>query len=269
MRSVAVVRYFAAMVSVVFLLAGCAGGGKEKDETVGWSAEKMYTEARSHMSEGQWDAAIKMFEKLEARYPYGRYAQQAQLEQAYSYFKQGEAESAVAACDRFMKLHPNHPSVDYAYYLKGLANFNEDLGMFGNWTDQDQSERDPKAARASFDAFKDLVAKFPNSKYAPDSMDRMLYLTNFLAAHEVHVAKYYYKRGAYIASANRAEQVVKNYPNSPAIEDAMILMIRSYDALRVKDLRDDTVRVFKQNFPKVDYKEKSLERETTWWKLWQ
>ena len=210
-----------------------------------------------------------MFEKLEARYPYGRYAQQAQLEQAYSYFKQGEAESAVAACDRFMKLHPNHPSVDYAYYLKGLANFNEDLGIFGNWTDQDQSERDPKAARASFDAFKDLVAKFPNSKYTPDAMDRMLYLTNFLAAHDVYVAKYYYKRGAYIASANRAEQVVKNYPNSPAIEEALILMIRSYDALGVKDLRDDTVRVFKANFPKVDYKERSLERETTWWKLWQ
>lgn len=264
-RSVAAI---VASAALLFLLAGCAAN-KQKDETAGWSAEKMYNEARGNMNEGQWDAAIKMFEKLEARYPYGRYAQQAQLEQAYAYFKQGEADSAVAACDRFIKLHPNHPNVDYAYYLKGLANFNEDLGIFGNWTDQDQTERDPKAARASLEAFKDLVAKFPTSKYAPDSMDRMLYLNNFLAAHEIHVAKYYYQRGAYIASVNRAGGVLKNSPNTPAVRDALILMIRSYDALGVKDLRDDAIRVFKTNFPKVDYASVPLEPEKDWWKLWQ
>jgi outer membrane protein assembly factor BamD len=261
-------RNLAAVAALLFLLVGCAGSNKEKDETSGWSAEKMYTEARSAMSEGQWDKAIKMFEKLESRYPYGRYAQQAQLEQAYSYFKQGEAASAVSACDRFMKLHPNHPNVDYAYYLKGLANFNEDLGIFGNWTDQDQSERDPKAARDSFNAFKDLVAKFPNSKYTPDSIARMVYLTNFLAAHDVHVSKYYYRRGAYIASANRAEQAIKQYPNSPSTEEALVLMARSYDALGIKDLRDDTVRVLKANFPKTDYTTKVLELEEPWWRLW-
>ena len=259
----------AAIAALLFLVVGCAGSGKEKDETAGWSAEKMYTEARSAMSEGQWDKAIKLFEKLESRYPYGRYAQQAQLEEAYSYYKQGEAASTVAACDRFMKLHPNHPSVDYAYYLKGLANFNEDLGIFGNWTDQDQSERDPKAARDSFNAFKDLVAKFPNSKYTPDAVARMVYLTNFLAAHDVHVAKYYYRRGAFIASANRAQLSIKQFPNSPATQEALILMIRSYDALGLKELRDDSIRIFKQNFPKVDYATYSLETETPWWKLWQ
>ncbi len=261
-------RSLAAIAAVLFLLAGCAGSGKEKDETAGWSAEKIYTEARSAMSEGQWDKAIKYFEKLESRYPYGRYAQQAQLEEAYSYFKQGEAAATVSACERFMRLHPNHPNVDYAYYLKGLANFNEDLGIFGNWTDQDQSERDPKAARDSFVAFKDLVAKFPNSKYSPDAIARMVYLSNFLASHDVHVAKYYYRRGAFIASANRAEQVIKQYPNSPSTEQALILMIRSYDAMGLKELRDDTTRVFKQNFPKIDPATQSIEKEEAWWRLW-
>jgi len=264
-----IARSVAAIAAILFLLAGCAGSGKDKDETSGWSAEKMYAEARDAMSEGQWDKAIKMFEKLESRYPYGRYAQQAQLEEAYAYFRQGEAASTVAACDRFMRLHPNHPNVDYAYYLKGLANFNEDIGLFGNWSDQDETERDPKAARDSFNAFKDLVAKFPNSKYAPDAVARMVYLTNFLAAHDVHVAKYYYRRGAYVAAANRADQAIKKYPNAPAVEDALILMIRSYDALGINDLRDDTIRVFKKNFPKTNYAAKSLEPKKTWWKLWQ
>lgn len=268
MRSVAFMRNLAAVAALLFLLVGCAGTNTVKDETSGWSAEKMYTEARSAMSEGQWDKAIKMFEKLESRYPYGRYAQQAQLEQAYSYYRQNEVASAVSACDRFMRLHPNHPNVDYAYYLKGLANFNEDLGIFGNVTDQDQSERDPKAARESFNAFKDLATKFPNSKYTPDAIARMVYLTNFLAAHDVHVAKYYYRRGAYIASANRAQQAIKQYPNAPTTEEALILMVRSYDALGIKDLRDDTIRVLKTNFPKTDHITKQLEIEEPWWKLW-
>jgi outer membrane protein assembly factor BamD len=268
MRSVAVMRSVAAGAAILFVLAGCAGSNKDKDETATWPAEKIYTEARSAMSESQWDKAIKLFEKLESRYPYGRYAQQAQLEEAYSYYKQGEAASTVSACDRFIRLHPNHPNVDYAYYLKGLANFNEDLGIFGNVTDQDQSERDPKAARDSFVALKDLAAKFPNSKYTPDAIARMVYLTNFLAAHDVHVAKYYYRRGAFIAAANRADDAIKKYPNAPTTEDALILMIRSYDALGIKDLRDDTVRVLKKNFPKTDYAAKSLETEEPWWKLW-
>ena len=261
-------RSVAAIAAVIFLLTGCGSAKKDKDETAGWSAEKMYTEARGAMSEGRWDQAIKLFEKLESRYPYGRYAQQAQLEEAYSYYKQGEPASVVSACDRFTRLHPNHPNVDYAYYLKGLASFNEDLGIFGNWTDQDQSERDPKATRESFVAFKDLVEKFPNSKYSPDAIARMVYLSNFLAAHDVFVAKYYYRRDAYIAAANRAQEVIRKYPNAPSTEDALILMIRSYDALGLKDLRDDSIRVFKQNFPKIDYATKDIERKEPWWKLW-
>src|SRR5574338_180245 len=201
-------------VIAALLLAACGLLPEEKDETAGWSAQKIYTEAKDAMSEGGYDRAIKLFEKLEARYPYGRYAQQAQLDVAYSYYKTQEPASAIAACDRFIKLHPNHPNVDYAYYLKGLVNFNEDLGLLGNLANQDLSERDPKGARESFDTFKELVTRFPDSKYTPDAQLRMKYLINALAAHEVHVARYYYKRGAYLAAANRAQMAVKTYPQT-------------------------------------------------------
>src|SRR5574338_1048182 len=172
-------------VIAALLLAACGLLPEEKDETAGWSAQKIYTEAKDAMSEGGYDRAIKLFEKLEARYPYGRYAQQAQLDVAYSYYKTQEPASAIAAADRFIKLHPNHPNVDYAYYLKGLANFNDDLGLMGIVTEkilnQDMSERDPKASHESFENFKELVNRFPKSKYAPDAVQRMKHLVNVVA----------------------------------------------------------------------------------------
>ena len=183
--------------SLALILALCLGAcgmlPEQVDETKGWSANKLYTEAKTNLTEGNYEKAIKMYGKLEGRYPYGRYAQQAQLEVAYSYYKDKDAASAIAAADRFIKLHPNHPTVDYAYYLKGLANFNDDLGLLGSvaekFSGQDMTERDPKASRDSFDAFRDLVTRFPDSKYAEDSISRMNYLVNSLAPHEVHVAR--------------------------------------------------------------------------------
>jgi outer membrane protein assembly factor BamD len=180
-------------------LAACSFIDKH-DPTTGYSAEKLYREAKESLDGGQYDLAIKRYETLESRFPYGRYSQQGQLEIAYAYYKQSEQTSAVAATERFMKLHPNHPNVDYAYYLKGLVYFNEDLGLLGKISRQDRTERDPKAARESFDAFKDLVQRFPDSKYTPDALARMKYLVNALASHEVHVARYYMKRGAYVAA---------------------------------------------------------------------
>ena len=213
------------------------------------SAERLYAEAKEALEGGQYDLAIKRYEALEARFPYGRYSQQGQLEVAYAYYKQGEQASAVAAAERFMKLHPNHPNVDYAYYLKGLAYFNEDLGMLGRISRQDRTERDPKSARESFDAFKDLVQRFPESKYTPDALARMKYLINALASHEVHVARWYIKRGAYVAAANRAQYALKNYPEAPAREEALLIMIRAYDALGMPELRDDAERILRKNFP--------------------
>jgi len=250
------------------LLGGCGLLPDVVDETAGWSANKLYSEAKSSMADGAYDKAIKYFEKLEARFPYGRYAQQAQLEVAYAYFRQQEPASTIAACDRFIRLHPNHPNVDYAYDLKGLANFNEDLGLLGYVSLQDLTERDPKAARDSFDAFKVLVNKYPESKYTPDATARMKYLVNALSSHEVHVARFYMKREAYVAAVNRAQTAIKTYPDAPANEEALFIMIKAYDKLGMNDLRDDAERVMRKNFPKSEYYARGLNRTEPWWKLW-
>ena len=270
MRSVAAFLRALAPVALVgmLLLGGCGLLPDVVDETAGWSANKLYTEAKEAMNDGAYDKAIKYFEKLEARFPYGRYAQQAQLEVAYACYRQKEVESTIAACDRFIRLHPNHPNVDYAYYLKGLANFNEDLGLLGYVSMQDLTERDPKAARESFDALKTLVAKYPESRYAADATARMKYLVNALAAHEVHVAHYYMRREAYVAALNRAQSALKTYPDAPANEEALFIMVKAYDALGMNDLRDDAERVMRKNFPSSPYYARGLNRSEPWWKLW-
>ncbi|MDX9995414.1 MAG: outer membrane protein assembly factor BamD [Rhodocyclaceae bacterium] len=253
---------------LTLLTAGCGLLPEETDETAGWSANKLYAEAKTAMGEGTYDKAIKYFEKLEARYPYGRFAQQAQLEVAYAYYKQQEKPQAIAACERFIRLHPNHPNVDYAYYLKGLVNFNEDLGLLGHVSMQDLTERDPKAAAESFEDFKALVNKFPESKYAKDAALRMAYLVNALASHEVHVANYYMRRGAYVAAANRAQTAVKTYPDAPAVEEALFIMVKAYDVMKMDDLRDDAERVMRKNFPNSEYFVRGLNKDVPWWKLW-
>jgi outer membrane protein assembly factor BamD len=260
------------VASLLLLLAVFVGGcgllPEESDETAGWSASKLYSEAKDSMSDGAYDKAIKYFEKLESRYPYGRFAQQAQLEIAYAYYKQSEPASATAACDRFIRLHPNHPNVDYAYYLKGLATFNEDLGLFGHVSDQDLSERDPKAAKESFDSLKELVTRFPESKYVNDSIARMNYLVDALASHEAHVADFYLRRGAYVAAANRAQAALKTYPDAPSNEKALFILVQAYDALGLKDLRDDADRVMRKNFPNSIYYAGGPDKSGSWWRLW-
>lgn len=273
MRSLAVslpvsLRIVITILCTSALMTGCGLLPEQKDETVGWSAQKLYAEAKQASSDGAYDKAVKYFEKLESRYPYGRYAQQSQIEVAYAYYKQGEAASAVAACDRFIRLHPNHPNVDYLYYLKGLANFNEDLGLMGHISMQDLTERDPGASKEAYEAFRELVTRYPSSKYAPDAIQRMQYLVNALAQHQVHVATYYMKRGAYVAALNRAQTAIKTYPEAPANEAALFIIVKSYDALGMNDLRDDAERVMKKNFPNSDYYKRGLNKEVPWWKLW-
>jgi outer membrane protein assembly factor BamD len=253
----------------VLLLAGCGVfSGKEEDETAGWSAQRLYNEAKEAMASREWPKAIKYFERLEARFPYGRFAQQAQLEVAYCHFKDDERALAVAAADRFIKLYPNHPSVDYAYYLKGLINFNDGEGMVA-FVNSDMTDRDPKGAREAFAAFKEVVTRFPQSRYAEDSAARMRYLVNALASHEVHVARYYMKRTAYIAAANRAQYAIKHYPQAPALEEAVFILVRAYDALGMVELRDAADRVMQQNFPNSAYlKGGPSKGGVPWWRLW-
>jgi outer membrane protein assembly factor BamD len=255
-------------LAVGWQLAACGLLGDKTDETKGWSAQKLYAEARAALDDRTYDKAIQYYQKLEARYPYGRFAQQAQIELAYAYYKDSDPAGAVTAADRFIKLHPNHPNVDYLYYLKGIANFNDDLGILGFLQNQDMSERDPKAARDAFDAFKELVIKFPDSKYAPDSIQRMNYLVNALASHEIHVARYYMKRQAYLAAANRAQYAMKTYPQAPANEEGLLLMVKAYDALGMQDLRADAERVMMKNYPNSKYLKGGGGRSTPWWQLW-
>jgi outer membrane protein assembly factor BamD len=254
---------------IALVAGGCASLSTEKDETVGWSAQRLYGEAKDEMYSRNWEKAIKYLEKLEARYPYGRFAQQAQLDVAYAYWKSGERASAVAAADRFIKLYPNHTNVDYAWYLKGLVNFNENQGIFAVFDNPDMTERDPKGSYAAFESFKEVVTRFPESKYAEDAAARMRFLVNSLAQNEVHVARYYMKRGAYVAAANRAQYAVQNYPNAPAIEEAVFIMVKAYDALGMEDLRNAADRVMRKNFPESKYlNPKGYKRDVPWWKLW-
>jgi outer membrane protein assembly factor BamD len=257
---------FAAVAA--FAVAGCGLLSKDQDETAGWSAQRLYGEAKDAIAAKNWETAIKHLEKLEARYPYGRFAQQAQIEIAYVHWKAGDRASAIAAADRFIKLYPNHQHVDYAYYLKGLINFNENTGLLGFLDNPDLTERDPKGTREAFEAFKEVVTRFPESKYAEDAAARMRYLVNSLAQHEVHVARYYMKRGAFIAAANRAQYAVQNYPQAPAIEEAVFIMVKAYDALGMNELRDAADRVMRKNFPESKYLTGKVRRDVPWWKLW-
>ena len=251
---------------IALTAAGCSLLPAVKDETAGWSAEKLYTTAHDAMQDGNYTRAVKLFDTLEARYPYGHYAQQAMLEGAYANWRSSEPTAATAACDRFIQTYPNHPNVDYAYYLKGLIYFREDQGIFGYVYELDLSERDPKQMRESFDAFKTLVQKFPRSRYAEDAQARMRYLANSLGMYEVHVARYYYDRGAYIAAVNRAQRALLDYPRTPSNEEALDIMVQGYARLGLTQLSDDAKRILDKTFPKSAKVVGAAAKP--WWKFW-
>ncbi|WP_246540169.1 outer membrane protein assembly factor BamD [sulfur-oxidizing endosymbiont of Gigantopelta aegis] len=220
---------------------------EETDKTKSWSASKLYAEAKANLADGEYKTAIELYETLEARYPHGAYAQQAQLETAYAYYKFDEPESAIAAADRFIKLHPRHANVDYAYYLRGLITFPARKSVFEFLFPQDESKRDPNSSLESFNYFSELSSKFPNSKYAADAILRMRYLRNKVAKHELHVANYYMRRGAYIAAVDRASYVVEHYQRTPAVSEALLLMVKAYTELDQPRLAQDTQRVYNAN----------------------
>ncbi len=249
-------------ILALVLVAGCA---TNFDETKDWGPERIYSAARDELDGKNYQKAIGYYEKLESRYPYGRYAQMAQLESAYAYWKDNEIAQALAATDRFIKMHPEHPNVDYAYYLKGRINFNDDLGILGYLNAKDMTERDPRAAQDAFDAFRELVTRFPQSPYAADALARMNYLVNALASAEVNVAEYYLRRGAYVAAVNRAQYALTNYPRAPAIERALSVLISAYDQMGLDDLRDDARRTQAANFPQSKV---TLGQRGKWWKFW-
>lgn len=267
-RPTAVLRGLSALLAAL-LIAGCNTTPKEPESK--WSAERLYAEAKEEASLGNYERAGKLYERLEGRASGTALAQQAQIERAYMLYKNGDKAQALSTIERFLKLHPTSAAVDYALYLQGLVNFNDNLGILGSLTRQDLSERDQQAARDSYQSFKQLVDQFPQSLYADDARVRMNYIVNALAAYELHVARYYYRRGAYVAAANRAQVVVTDFQQSPSAEEALYVMVQSYDKLGLSDLRDDAERVLKKSFPQSTIHIEgvgSSQAKKPWWQLW-
>ncbi len=255
-------------LAAALALAGCAT--EPKDPTAGWSPNKIYSEARDEAANEAYDKAVALFDKLEGRAAGTPLAQQAQLEKAHVHYRAGEPAQATATLDRFMRLHPASPAIDYALYLKGLANFNDNLGLFGGLVRKDLSESDQRAAKESYEAFKELARRFPDSKYTPDARLRMAYIVNSLAQSEVNVARFYHSRGAYVAAINRAQTAVQEFRDVPAVEEAMYILYKSYDALGMNDLRDDTLRVMQRTYPQSSWLAQGGPgpSKRPWYRLW-
>lgn len=266
----AVLRLSALPVGLFLAAALAACSTTPQDVTADWSANRLYQEAMDEKGAGNLEKAITYLDKLENRAAGTPLAQQAQLEKAYAHYRAGEAAQAEAALERFIRLHPASPALDYALYLKGLVNFNDNLGILGWLSRQDLSERDQKSAKLSFESFKELVDRFPSSRYATDAQQRMTYIVNSLAQSEVNVARYYFQRGAHVAAVARAQNAITQYPSAPAQEEALGILVHSYDALKMTDLRDDARRVLIKNFPQSQYSQSGALRasDKPWWRVW-
>ncbi len=255
---------------VLVLLAALAGcGSTSRDDELRNAPEKLYAQAKDDLNAGSYEQAIKALEKVEGRAAGTLLAQQATLDLAYAQWRTGERVQAIATLDRFIKLHPSSPGMDYALYLKGLVNFNDNMGFLSSFSRQNLSERDQQASRDSFQAFAQLIEQYPDSKYAADGRARMDYIVNALAEYEVHVARYYFRRGAYLAAANRAQLTVRDYQRAPSNEEALYIMAASYERLGLQTLRDDAERVLKQNFPNTPYFKNGVRQpDRAWWQFW-
>ena len=239
-----------ATLIVAIVLASCSSfGGNDEDSPENWPEDKLYHAAKDALDTGSCGGAIEHYERLQTRYPFGPYAAQAQLELAYCHYKSENSASALGAVDRFLQLNPQHKHTPYAYYLRGLINFNIGRGLTARLVARDPSQRDPGAALRSFKDFSDLIKEFPDSRYVDDAALRMRHLRNILAQHEVNVANFYMRRGAFVAAANRARNVVENFQQTPAMPEALVLMAKSYKVLQMDDLSADALRVLQLNYP--------------------
>jgi outer membrane protein assembly factor BamD len=264
-------RFTVPLFIVALLLGGCGLLPEQKDETRDWSAERLWSEAQSNFNEGSYENAIKYLEKLDARYPYGRYEMQTKLNLAYAYYKSEEPESALETLDRFIQLYPTSSAIAYAYYLRGIVNFTSTLGFIARFVPTDTSQRDPGAAADAYNDFMEVIRRFPDTEYAKDSRKRVIYLRNNLAKGEVHVAEYYMERGAYLAAARRAGYVVQNYQRTPAVTEALAIMVDAYTRLGMTELADDAQRVLTLNLERGNLVPESVDDDEESWleKTWK
>ena len=239
------------------VLTGCGLFGKDDDIPPDQGERELYEAAQKNLRSSNFDLAIKNLQLLEARYPFGPYAEQSQLELIYAHYRNYDHEEAVASADRFIRLHPQHPNVDYAYYMKGLASFTEGQGLLERFLPTDQTQRDPGPARQSFADFSQLLQRYPDSEYAADARARMVYLRNLLARYEINVANYYFKRRAYMAALNRGRYVVENFQETPAVPDGLAVMAQAYMILGMSDLADNAISTLRLNYPQHPSLDKS------------
>ncbi|SDS67379.1 Beta-barrel assembly machine subunit BamD [Halopseudomonas litoralis] len=236
------------LVGLLSLLAACSSNkATVLDESL--SESELYVLAQKNLDANNYSMAIDSLRALESRYPFGRFAEQAQLELIYAYYQNMELEAAKSSADRFIRLHPQHPNVDYAYYLRGMTSFTRDRGLFERFLPLDMTRRDPGAARDSFNEFAQLVSRYPDSRYAPDARQRMVYLRNLLAAYDAHVGHYYLKRGAYVAAVNRGRYIVENFQQTPSVGDGLALMVEGYQRLAMDELANNALLTLQSNYP--------------------
>lgn len=235
------------LLAAVLALAGCAG--QDYDRTAEWSAQRLYDEAKRAMDGANFEEAIEFFEILEARYPFGDLARQAQLDIAYAYWRFGQPDAAIAATDRFIRLHPTHEAVAYAYYLRGLIRYNRGRSILNELWPRDVAQMDQQRLRRVFDDFRTVVDDHPRSDYAEDARQRLVYLRNEMARHEYEVAEFYFRRSAYAAAVNRIDYLVANYDGAPVMPDALALQIRALNELGMTDRAEETRRVLVENWP--------------------
>lgn len=244
---------------VSLALAACLAlslGGCRKDDLdleTGKSAEELYSEAKTKLDKGNWQGAVNGYRVLQTRYPFGRYAEQAQLEMAYAQYKAGVPEQALATIDRFIRMYPTHPNVDYAYYIRGVTNYEQQVGFLERMMPSRVRDRDQSSALEAFQDFDELTRRFPDSRYAPDARQRMVYLRNHLSYYEIDVANYYLRRRAYVAAAGRARYLLETYPGTPVAPDALVVMHKAYTELDMPELADSALVVLKYNAPDHPY----------------
>lgn len=219
----------------------------------GQTANQIYQNAKESMLNRNFNRAIKSYEALDVLYPFNRYAEKAQLELIYAYYKEGDAPSAKAAAERFIHLYPNSEQIDYAYYMQAMADMDQDRGWYLRYVPIDLSLRDPGTMRLAYQEFGELIRRFPDSRYAPDARQRMIYLRNLFASYELHIADYYFRRKAYVAAANRANEIIQRYQGAPEVKKALVIMIKSYRILGLEELANQSLAVYRLNYPDADY----------------
>ncbi|WP_018982944.1 outer membrane protein assembly factor BamD [Salinimonas chungwhensis] len=245
-------RYMAPLVvGVMVSVAGCSSSddAEEKAAMANMGAQQMYQQAQQSMQSGNFSAASNTLSALDSRYPFGPLSHQVQLDLIYSYYKSGKIDETIATIDRFIRLNPNHSDIDYAFYMRGLVNMEADSNLFQELLNIDRTDRDPSKSRQAFDDFRRLIQQYPDSKYAADARKRMMFIKNRLASYEIAIAKFYMRREAYVAAANRGRYVIEHFPDSDQVQRALEIMVSSYEELGLTELRDNAIKTLKLNYP--------------------